>query len=66
MATFTIIDIVIRIITVLIIYGFTVEMYVGFVLTNNKRKFTGYVLALIVGIFTLIYNIGMVVILWLC
>lgn len=66
MATFTIIDIVIRIITVLIICGFTVEMYVGFVLTNNKRKITGYVLALIVGIFTLIYNIGMVVILWLC
>ena len=66
MATFTVIDIVIRIITVLIIYGFTVEMYVGFVLTNDRRKFTGYTLGLIVGILTMIYHTGMVVILWLC
>lgn len=65
MATFTIIDIVIRIITVLIIYGFVVEMYVGFLQTTNRRKFIGYTLALIVGILTLIYNTGMVVILWL-
>jgi len=65
MATFTVIDIVIRIITVLIIYGFVVEMYVGFVATQNRRKITGYTLALIVGILTLIYNTGMVVILWL-
>ncbi len=65
MATFTVIDIVIRIITVLIIYRFTVEMYVGFVQTENKRKLNFYILALIVGILTLIHNTGMVVILWL-
>lgn len=65
MATFTIIDIVIRIITVLIIYRFTVEMYVGFVQTENKHKLNFYILALIAGIFTLIHNTGMVVILWL-
>lgn len=65
MATFTVIDIVIRIITVLIIYRFTVEMYVGFVLTNDRRKITGYTLGLIVGILTMIHNTGMVVILWL-
>lgn len=65
MATFTVIDIVIRIITVLIIYRFTVEMNVGFVLTNDRRKITGYTLGLIVGILTMIHNTGMVVILWL-
>ena len=65
MATFTVIDIIVRIITVLIIYRFIVEMYVGFVQTENKRKLNFYILALIAGIFTLIHNTGMVVILWL-
>lgn len=65
MATFTVIDIIVRIITVLIIYGFTVKMYVEFIETRNKCKVFIYTLGLIAGILTTIHNIGMVVILWL-
>ena len=65
MATFIIIDRIISIITVLIICGFAVKMYVEFTETYNKRKFVIYALALIVGIVTFIYNLGRTVILWL-
>ena len=65
MATFIVIDRIMSILTVLIICGFAVKMYVEFTETCNKRKFVIYGLALIVGIATFIYNLGRTVILWL-
>lgn len=58
-------DLIINIITALIVGGCTIEMYVNLTMTDNWKSFCFYVVVLVLGIVSFIYNMGRVVLLWL-
>lgn len=58
-------EVIINIITVLIVGGCTIEMYVNLTMTGNWKSFCFYAVVLVLGIVSFIYNMGRVVLLWL-
>lgn len=58
-------ELIINIITVLMVGGYIVEMYVGLTMTGNWKSFVFYAVVLVLGIVSFIYNMGRVVLLWL-
>lgn len=61
----SLVDIFVNIFNAIIICSFVAEMQTGLVKANSLKEFIFYVVAIIIGIFVLIYDVGRVVIIWL-